>query len=163
MGEQKSSHIAKVAANLIGRLKIRWEDVQQTFRGETGVSPQVIYERRAIDIRILLGGMSPETLGRLAVQGKAHGNEAEPSGGKTTLCHVHCGSYLGKYDAGRTILLELATTAVIAEMTDQLERRRLCDVLREADEADRAMGYNDLDSLEGIPDRVMHNAFKRTE
>ena len=163
MGEQKPSHIAKVAESLAGKLKVRVEDALSTFHSETRVCPQTLYEHRGTEVRKELSRMSPETLGRIAVQGKARGDEDQPSEGKTTLYDVHCGSYLGKYESGRNILLELALTAVIAEMTDQLERRRLCDVLREADEADRAMGYHDPDSLEGIPDRVMHNAFKRTE
>ena len=132
MGAQQS-HISKVAANLIGTLKVRWEDAHASFRGRSGVSPQELYEHRADDVRKALSRMSPETLGKLAVQGHAHGDETAPSKGKTTLYSVHCGSYLSKYESGRNILLELATTAVIAEMTDQLELQMKRETARESE------------------------------
>jgi hypothetical protein len=160
MGEQKSSHIARVAAHLIGKLKIRWEDAQQTLRRQTGVSAQVLYSGWSLTIRKELSRMSPETLGRLSVQGKAHGDENAPAGGKTTLYHVHCGSYLAKYASGRDLLLELALTAVVAEMTDQLELQMKREVARESEVQ---FGYHEYpDPLEEVPDRAMHNAFKRT-
>lgn len=77
--------------------------------------------------------MRPENLGRIAVQGLAKDDprtERQPrrSGvvdeGKTSLSGVHSTwSYLNGDGSGRDILVELATTAIIAEMTDQLRER----------------------------------------
>ena len=111
MGTQ--SHISKIVAHLIGKLKVSWEDAEDeslylsTF---LHISPQKLYKLCADDVRKELRRMSPETLGKLAIQGKARVVENALSGVKANA-------------SGRDILLELALAAVIAEMANQLEGR----------------------------------------
>lgn len=130
-----STYISKVAVALMGRLRITHEEaVDLDHRDRAGISAQKLYERRADDVRKELKRMNPETQGRIAIQGLADGSEEEPKRGRTSLYEVHCGSYLGKYKSGRDLLLDLATTAVIAEMTDQLRTDYQLRIQLDADE-----------------------------
>ena len=113
-------YITNVAHTLIGQLGITWEDAHDSSWVGDKFHAQHLYERKQQLVRQKIEQMRPETLGRLAVQGKAHGDGSTP---KTSLYSVHCGSYLGKYRSGRELLVELATTALIAEMTDLLRVR----------------------------------------
>ena len=156
MGTQ--SHISKIATHLIGKLKISWEDANPPTDQKLHVSPLKLYKRRADDVRRELKRMSPETLGKIAVQGEGVDQIAPEE--KTPLYFVHGGSYLWKYWSGREILLELATTAVIAEMTDQLELQWQVDAGREFMRLlDEAIAEEDL--LNEVPDSATH-IHKRT-
>lgn len=124
-------YISNVAENLIGKLGISWREAKSHF-GDVELNAQDLYVRRSLDVHLEVRKMRPETLGKIAVQGLSKDDprtdrQPRPSGvtdeGKTSLYAVHCGSYLGKYDSGRTILHELVVTTLIAEMTDQLREK----------------------------------------
>jgi hypothetical protein len=133
----ENRHIENVAQNLIGKLGITWKEVFHLFHGDSRVSPQALYESRNKEIRRALKRMRPETLGKIAAQGLAHNDprterQLRPSGvtdeGKTSMYAVHCGNFVGKYDSGHDALIELALTAIVAEMADILDEKMQLDV-----------------------------------
>lgn len=124
-----NEYITGVAKTLIGKLGITWRDARRF--GES-FSAQTLYAQRERDVRREVREMRPDTLGKIAVHGLSKHDprterQPKPSGvtdeGRTSLYAVHCGSYLSKYDSGRDILIDLAVTAIIAEMTDVLRGR----------------------------------------
>lgn len=130
-------YIADLAKSLIGMLGITWSDARRF--GES-FSAQTLYAQREKDVRREVSRMRPDTLGKIVAHGLSKTDprtEHRPmaSGvtqhGATSLYSVHCGSYLSKYDSGRDILIELAVTAIIAEMTDQLRKRMHREAERE--------------------------------
>lgn len=134
-------YISNVAQSLIGKLGITWKEAYTTFRDDSRVSPQSLYASRNIEICRELRKKRPETLGKIAAQGLSNNDprtERQPrsSGvtdeGKTSMYAVHCGNFVSKYDSGRDCLVELAVTAIVAEMTDILREKMHRDASREA-------------------------------
>lgn len=78
--------------------------------------PEKLFEHP--EVTKWINDQRPATLGVLAWKGLEWGKE----GDKTSLYHVHCGSYLNKHDGGKKILRNLAKTALVAEIFDQLGR-----------------------------------------
>ena len=134
-------HITNVAQSLIGKFGITWQEGYSIFRDYGRLYPQSLYASREVEIRRELKKMKPETLGKIAAQGLSNSDprterQPRPSGvtdeGKTSLYAVHCGNFVGKYDSGRDMLVELALTAIVAEMTDILREKMHRDASREA-------------------------------
>ncbi|MEI7720226.1 MAG: hypothetical protein WCI89_03400 [bacterium] len=76
-----------------------------------------------------LSKWSPEKLGKLAALGRGFGRDDgqvveqfQPH--RTSLYELHCGTWLGKYDNGHTLLLDIATGTVVAAMVDVIEGER---------------------------------------
>ncbi|MEQ1500165.1 MAG: hypothetical protein ABL917_02190 [Parcubacteria group bacterium] len=134
-------HISNVALSLIGKLRISWMEAQMLYQDVDNLSPQVLYASQNTEIRSELRKMKPETLGKIAAQGLSDSDPRtkrlpRPSGvtdeGKTSMYAVHCGNFVGKYESGRDMLVELAVTAIVAEMTDILREKMHRDASREA-------------------------------
>ena len=118
MGEK---YITKVARGLIGKLRIRAELFLPS------PDPVVFWGFCGAQVRRELRKMRPETLGRIVVHGLPHGcedpHEKLMARDKTSLYAVHGKNYLNSYSSGRTVLIELATTTVVAEMFDLIRRQ----------------------------------------
>ncbi|MCR4311610.1 MAG: hypothetical protein NUV54_03555 [Candidatus Taylorbacteria bacterium] len=112
---RNQQYFSNFATTLIQQLHIP-EGVDNSKSGAQG-----IYEQFGEEIRAKLEKMNPETLGRIASFGLPYNNNVTK--GRTAMYLVHCGSYLGKYRSGRELLVELAVTAVIAEIYDTLRRQ----------------------------------------
>ena len=106
------AYLRNLTLSLIGELHIDKDELV----GEFGTGAQTLYERRSEDLKARLKKMRPETLGRIISHGRAFG----PGHRKTSLYEVHCGNYSDKYADGRSHLVTLACTAVVAEATDIL-------------------------------------------
>ncbi len=126
-------HIKNVARNIIGKLGIVYHEL---IFSEVDIWARKLWERHSEAIRREISRMSAETQGKIAAQGLGKHDprtdrRPQPSGvtleGATSLYAVHHKDYLHRNDSGREILIELATTAIIAEMTD---------ILREASHRD---------------------------
>lgn len=131
-------YLHNLANTLIGQLNIEWRD---GTKFPHGFNAQHLYENRRTDIRLVLIRMNPATLGKIVWGGLANNDPRTESTvtrqgvterGKTSLYEVHCGAYLSKYDSGREILIELAITTIVAEMTDILRKRMEIEVARES-------------------------------
>lgn len=107
---RNEKYLCNLATTFIQQLR-----VPQSM-GAARSGPQDIYEQFATKIMAKLIIMSPETLGRIASFGLAYAGEQT----KTAMYLVHCGSYLGKYQSGHDLLVEIACTAIVAEMYDVL-------------------------------------------
>lgn len=124
MGKQDSGrrYLRGVALSLMGQVGISVHH----FRDEElrhGSFPQLLWSRFGEKVESLMGNtMSAATLGRISAYGESFG--AAGCSGKTALYDLHCGSWLDKYESGWTLLLKLAATTVVAEMSDILETRR---------------------------------------
>ncbi len=123
----------------IQRLAAAW--IQEIgLRGFVG-NPETLFEHSEVGKRI--NRLRPATLGIIAWQGIEHGKQRETGTTRLTpLYHVHNGTYLSKYAGGKELLRNLAKTAIVAEIWDQLGRpsewRAQQEQLAE-DELDRAM------------------------
>lgn len=131
-------HIENVAKNLIGKFGITSREV---FFSELHCWGQTLSDKRFKLVRKEVSRMSPETLGKIAAQGLSRDDERTedqplPSGitrtGKTPLCAIHHDNSDEKCKSGRDILIDLATTALIAEMADVLRETHIRDASREA-------------------------------
>jgi hypothetical protein len=89
--------------------------LDELMRLYEGTSPQMLYEKFGERVRAQVRLMRPETRGAIADRGLAF--ETRPN---TSLYEVHCETYLGKYQSGRDLLIEIAVTAIIAKMYDIL-------------------------------------------
>lgn len=103
-------YLVNLATTMIQQLR-----VPQSM-GDSQSGPQDIYEQFGEKIKARLFRMNPETLGRISSFGLAF----KSGQNKTPMYYVHCGSYLGKYQSGMDLLIEIACTAIIAEMYDIL-------------------------------------------
>ncbi len=121
-------HIENVARNIIGKLGIVYYGL---IFSEPELWARALWERHSEAVRREVSKMSPETHGKIAAQGLGKHDirtdrRPQPSGvteeGATSLYAVHQKEYLHRNDSGREILIELATTALIAEMTDILRK-----------------------------------------
>ncbi len=135
-------YISNVAQNIIGKFDITWKDLRRTGLGDV---PEfyalTLYAKCSLVVRGEVKQMRPETLGKIAVQGLARNDprtdrHPKRSGvtdeGKTSLYAVHNENYLPTYASGREVLIELAVTAIVAEMTDILREKMDRDASREA-------------------------------
>ncbi|MFA6601774.1 MAG: hypothetical protein WCT02_02850 [Candidatus Paceibacterota bacterium] len=111
--------------------------------GDLELGPQEIYKQFGDRIKAKLIRMNPETIGAIAWYGSAHQDDQR----KTSLYQVHCQSYLGKYQSGPALMVEIAATALVAEIYDTLrsseywlpkwsqKHRGWCEAKRERDRA----------------------------
>ena len=83
-----------------------------------GVQQPHLTERSARNTFSSLFPRRQANLGEIVDCGEGYGER--PNIHRTSMYEVHYGSYAGKYDSGSQILLDLATTAIVAEMTDIL-------------------------------------------
>ncbi len=120
---QNRMYIRNLALSLMGELK-----VDQKIFSQWGAFPLVVQPARALFIHSgdklerKLMGMTPETLGRIAVFGRKDQSPHFPNMG-TTLREV-----LGEYgldtgDYGVRLVLRVAQATIMAEMTDILLER----------------------------------------
>lgn len=109
------TYLRNLAMSLIGQLNISPEELIDASLGERceGFGAQVLYDRRCLDISTLLRKMRPETLGKIIAKG-----------GGDAMYLVHCETWLGKDWEGLDYLVEIACTAIVAEMTAILRARR---------------------------------------
>jgi hypothetical protein len=131
-------HVENVAKNLIGKLGITPREV---FFCELHCWGQTLSNKRFKVVRKEVSRMSPETLGRIAAQGLSRDDvrtedQPMPSGiirtGKTPLCAINHENFDNDCRSGREVLIDLATTALIAEMADVLRETFVRDSSREA-------------------------------
>lgn len=120
MGNQQQTLARRIAFELIGELELwswgwgiraRYADEED----ERKLSPylaQKLFEDHHEVVNRRIRRMRAGTLGVIAASGR--GRE---------LYYVHCGTWLGKYDDGKTLLRDIATTAIIAQMADELRHR----------------------------------------
>jgi hypothetical protein len=108
MGSRDQQYIHNVARTMMGQLGID----PNTVTPMPGLA-QELYYNYADDMHERMQGWSIGTLGRIASCGLAW-----PSGENTSLYEVHCGSWLCKKVSGLILLRTIATTAIIAAMTD---------------------------------------------
>lgn len=106
-------YLTNLATTIIQQLRVPDDYVSR--------GAQYVYGDFSDRIKAKIRGWTPETLGKIVDFGKAFpGSSGE---GKTSLYEVHCGSYCGKYWSGRELLIELACTAIVAEMEDIFHER----------------------------------------
>jgi hypothetical protein len=110
MGKSNSQYIHNVARTIMGQLGVRREHLVV----EAGIA-QTLYRDYGEKVNSIISKWSPETLGKVAACGTGRDSVEKR---RYDLYSVHCGTYLNKYDDGRTLLLVVATTAIIAAMAD---------------------------------------------
>jgi len=118
-------YITNLAEGFIGQLKARIEAEDRPVGGGDFLA-QNLYQRHCDAIIDQLRRMRPETLGKIAAYGRGADDttrEIVPGEHGTTLYQVHCGTWLGKYNDGMTLLRDIACTAIVAEMANILKRR----------------------------------------
>lgn len=122
-------HLHNLATSLIGQLNITSDDLRdpKLESEKFDFGSQILWDKRGEDVkRYLREKMKPETLGRIVAQGggcdESNARHGNPLG--TDLYQVHCGTYLGKYWDGTSLLVQLAATAIVAEMSDILSSRK---------------------------------------
>lgn len=109
------AYFRNLVRSLMGQLHITIEDLRSPDDLDDS-GAQYLYLRRSEEIKHSLRCMRPGTLGRIAV----HGKPFEVGVQGTAMYQVHCASWLGKYEDGKSLLIEIACTAIVAEMTDIL-------------------------------------------
>ena len=117
----ENGHVTKVAQDLIAKLGISSKEVSP-FWCQGLKYPELLYQSRNDDVRKEITQMSPETLGQIAVHGLGW-DEETIHGDRISLYSVHLEPYLSPLWSGHQILVELATTAVIAEMANQFRAK----------------------------------------
>lgn len=104
---------------------------------ETGLDTRLLYANQLAPqawehIWKRVRKMSPARLGQIAALGRGAriDNKSEPlppeqqyQGREAKLYYVHCGTWLGKYDDGLSLLRQIACTAIIACMADLLNEQ----------------------------------------
>lgn len=116
-----ASDLNVLAIGLINEMKISAD-------GSEPRVAQTLYESHGNEIKSwLASSKSSAELGVIAASGLG----LEGSGMRTSLYHVHCGTYLDKRLCGHELLIEIACTAVIAEMADVFRAREAASVLAE--------------------------------
>lgn len=117
-------HLNNLAHSFIGQLGAKPKDLEGAPVHQVD-GAQALIERFGERIVRKCRQMTPATLGRIAAQGVGFDAETDTRNGEgTSLYQVHCGSYLDKYSDGKSLLVAIATTAIVAEMTDILRRRQ---------------------------------------
>ncbi len=104
---------------------IRCSDVDlDALRDHLSYLPQHLYEVLGHQVWTKVRRLRPETLGRIVAcgSGRRVNSEGIPIPGQqpveTEMYHVHCASWLGKYNDGMSLLREIARTVIIAEVSD---------------------------------------------
>lgn len=115
MGNQQR-YIHNVASSVFGQVGLTLDH----FKEQDEPLAQFIYDMCAVQVRQTIEGWSAETLGKVAACGVGDGAGRTPNNDLSTLYEVHCGTWLNKYGSGRGLLLEIATTAIVAAMTDNV-------------------------------------------
>ena len=109
-----------MAINLIGKLRVR-----EQLNGEFPRGYEYA-ERFWEAVRTELRKWKPETLGKLAALGIGRNDDEEQleqssPRHRTSLYELYCGSWLGKYDSGKTLLLDIATSTALAAIKDVID------------------------------------------
>ena len=108
MGKHEQEYIHNVARTIMGQLGIN----PSTVTLEPALA-QELYEKFGASVCGLVTRWSNPTLGRIAACGLDWVSNVN-----TSLYDVHCATWLSKKDSGIVLLREIATTAIIAAMTD---------------------------------------------
>ena len=106
------THIRNLAQTMIRELKVNDEDLE--YETESGKGFQAFYDRWANGVKARISKMRYDTLAHIIVQGKGsdHDSRFKPSMGA-----VHNDDpWLDDQVHGRGLLVEIAVTAIIAEM-----------------------------------------------
>lgn len=125
MRHQDLDYLYRVARQMMTKFNAR-KLVEDGYIRTTG-SGESYVEHLGACVRGELRKWKPETLGKLAALGRGYGDsdsEDEPSDSRNRrpLYEMHCGSWLGKYQSGYSLLLEIATTTVLAAICDLIEQ-----------------------------------------
>ncbi len=114
MRKANSQYLTNLAVTLIHQLNV------PDYLGGLSQGVQEFYARFAKAVKARVLEMTPETRGRIADYGLAF-NAANH--GKTALYAVHRAAYCGEHESGHSLLVEIASTAIIAEMFDILHQQ----------------------------------------
>ena len=109
--------VDEIARELIEKHAITHE-VHGTTREDGRAGPDVLYRAVAIMVQNRVGGLKPETIGRIAATGRAQSTEY---GGTTSLYQAYGGPYLSTRKSGMDLLIRIATIAIVARMWDILD------------------------------------------
>ena len=109
--------------NLVGKLRVR-----EQLNGKHPDGQEYV-ERFWKAVRTDLRKWTPETLGKLAAHGIGRNEDNDGEGQleqssprrRTSLYELHYGSWLGKHDSGKTLLLDIATGTALAAMKDVID------------------------------------------
>ena len=115
------THLYNVANDMMGKLGL-WEIIDRKL-----ISAEELGELCGGQVSEELRKRSPAKLGELAACGRAVGDRSEVQGrgrARTCLAAVHPGqAWLNANGSGYGLLLRIATTTVLAAMTDVIEKR----------------------------------------
>lgn len=112
MRTHNQQYFHNLVSTMINQLPL--EELMSAY--DTEMCPQDLYKKFGENVRAKVLAMRPEIRGVIADFGIPY--EVGPRG--TPLYYVHCSTYLGKYQSGRDLLIEIAVTAIIAKMYDIL-------------------------------------------
>lgn len=123
-----TKHLHKVAQSFIGQLRAVPADLRldQDLRDPHGHDQpsERIYEKHGAKLARLVGRMTPETLGKVIADGRAFTLENQRNGFTPLCAATGPGAKRITLNAsGGSILRQLATAAIVAEMTDILTRQ----------------------------------------
>jgi hypothetical protein len=117
MRKQTTQYLSNLATTLIQQLHIP-ESI-----GEKPHGLQDLYDEFSDAIKAKLIVMNPGTRGQIADFGLAYGGSKESAG--IPMYHVHCNSFLGKYESGRNLVTEIACTTIVAKIYEMLRNKSL--------------------------------------
>jgi len=136
----RDRYFHNLVRSIMGQLGITVAEFDE-FIGSSNTASvaRKVYEKRSNNIKQLLSRMNPETLGRIAIYGRGSYNNSwkervEPKSWwpQTTMLGVHTGdssssttAWLDQYADGKTLLIEIACTTIVAEIAINLHNEAL--------------------------------------
>ena len=99
--------ISALAAQFMAEHNLTKADIESAMAGGKGPTWDLVCSEVA--------KLSPAELGIIAATGKSYETRTVPV---VSLYHVHCGTYLGKYESGLVLIQRIATTALVAQMRE---------------------------------------------
>lgn len=123
--------LRNIARTLMGQLGITTNIVDTPLPFDAAVLARFVYAKRGKDIKQRLRDMKPETLGKIAACGRGsrvQKRTPQYEAVAATMYSVHAGtwpltgggSWLDNHADGMSLLVEIACTAIMAEMGDIL-------------------------------------------
>jgi hypothetical protein len=116
--QENDRYLYNLATTMIQQLHIPLSMADDPSRA------QIIYEKFSDQIKTKLLVMNPETRGRIADLGLSDYHDTyEPE--EIPLYNVHCGSWLGKHESGRSLVTEIACTTIVCKIAEILWKESL--------------------------------------
>lgn len=122
----RNLYLRNLANSMIQQLHIEIEM-------SASVTVQGLYKHFGHAIKSKLLVMKPETRGKIADLGVGYGLKEYPD--RISLYEVHCQPYLGKYQSGRDLVMEIACTAIVAMIYEILSERATSALVHDQDYA----------------------------